>query len=180
MSKPVKNMIAQNYHQRFGEQDGAVLVDICGVTANDVNRLRSELAEQDIRLTVVKNSLAKKVVQGTPMEGISQFLDGPSTMVYGGDTVVDVARVLVSVAKQIDHLEFKGALMEGQAFGPDRIEELSKYPTREEAQSQVLQLILSPGRNLAGSVLGPGGKIASLVKAIQEKLEEGETVSSAD
>ena len=180
MSKPVKNMIAETYRRRFGGHDGAVLIDVCGVKANDVNRLRSDLAQKDIRLTVVKNSLAKKVVQGTPMEGISQFLDGPCTMVYGGETVVDVARVLVDVAKQIEKLQFKGALMEGQSFGPDQIEELSKYPTREEAQAQVLQLVLSPGRNLAGSILGPGGKIASLVKAIQEKLEKGETVSSSN
>jgi len=38
-------------------------------------------------------------------------------------------------------------------------------------------LVLSPGRNLVGAVMGPGSKIASLVKSIEEKLEEGEAIA---
>ena len=67
--------------------------------------------------------------------------------------------------------------MDGVVFGPDQVKALSQYPTRSEAQAQALQLLLSPAQNLVGSVLGPGRKVASLLKAIEEKLEKGEPIA---
>lgn len=178
MSKPIKSLVTQSYRQRFGELDGVVLVDIRGVASNDLNQLRADLNQDAIKITVVRNTLAKKALTGTPIEEIGGLLDGPSSFVYGGDSVVAVARKLVDLAKKTENLRFKGALMEGQLFGPNQIVQLSKYPTREEAQAQAVQIILSPGNNLAGQILGPGRKIASLVQTIQEKLEKGEELKA--
>ena len=100
-------------------------------------------------------------------------------MVYGGESAVEIARELVELADTIDALDFKGAIMEGTVFGPDEIDALSKYPTRDEAISQILQIVLTPAQKLVGSVLGPGRKIASLVNAIEEKLEAGEEIKAA-
>lgn len=178
MSKPIKNLITQSYRLRFESGDGAVLIDIRGVPANGLNKIRAQLAQQAIHVSVVKNSLVKKAVQGTVLENISQFLKGPTTLVHGGSSVVEVARQLLALAKDFESLQFKGAVMEGHAFGPDQIEQLSKYPTRAEAQAQALQLVLSPGMSAVGHILGPGRKIASLVKAIEEKLEKGKAISA--
>ena len=179
MSKPIKNLITTAYKDKFRDLEGAVLIDIRGVASNDNNELRSKLAKKEIRVSVVKNSLAKAAFTGTAIEGISDLLDGPSAMVYGGNSVVEVARELIDAVKAIPNVDFKGAIMEGQIFGPDQVEQLSKYPTREEAHAQAVQLILSPAQNLVGAVLGPGRSIASLVKAIEEKLEEGEEIKKA-
>ncbi len=105
MSKPVKNMIEDSYRKLFGEVDSAVIIDICGVKANDNNTLRSSLAEREIRVTVVKNSLAKRAFADTPMQPISDLLDGPCAMVTGGQSVVEVARGLIAPAKAIANLE---------------------------------------------------------------------------
>ena len=177
MSKPIKNLVTQSYRSRFGDLDGAVLIDIRGVESNDLNRLRNDLNKNGVRVTVVKNTLAKQALADTSMQGFVDLLGGPSSLVYGGESVVDIARQLIGLAKEIENLEFKGALMEGQMFGPDEITALSKYPTRDEAQAQAVQLILSPGKNLAGQITGPGSKIASIIKTIEEKLEKGETIA---
>ena len=179
MSKPIKNLITNAYKDKFRDLDGAVLIDIRGVASNDNNELRTKLAEKAIRVSVVKNSLAKVAFTGTAIEGINDLLDGPNAVVYGGNSVVEVARELIEAVKKIENVDFKGAIMEGQVFGPDQVEQLSKYPTREEALSQAVQLILSPAQNLASAVLGPGRNIASLVKAIEEKLEEGTEIKKA-
>lgn len=179
MSKPVKSLMTEAYRKRFGELDGAVLVDIRGVASNDLNHLRARLNENNIRVSVVQNNLARRALSGTALEGISDMLEGPSSLVYGGDNVVSIARELLELAKGVENLEFKGALMEGQKFGADEITALSKYPTREEAQAQAVNVILSPGKNLAGQIVGPGRKIASLIKAIEEKLEKGEELKAA-
>jgi large subunit ribosomal protein L10 len=180
MSKPVKNLIASAYREEFGELSGAVLIDIRGVESNNTNELRSELAKKDIKVRVIKNSLAKGVFKGGELEGLNDFLEGPAALAYpAGEeaSVVGVARELIDWVKKFEALEFKGAVMDGIRFGPDEIKKLSEYPTKEEAQAQIVQIILTPAQNLVGSILSPGKNVASLVKAIEEKLEKGEAIA---
>lgn len=182
MSKPVKKLITEEYKSRFEGVTGAVVVDIRGIEANTNNGLRTALAEKQIKITVVKNSLAKQAIEGSRIEGISPILDGPSAMVYPVSdelSVVTVARELLSHAKEISELEFKGAVLDGIVFGPDEIKKLSEYPTKEEAQATVVQLFLTPAQNLVGATQGPGRKIASILKALQDKLEAGEEIKKA-
>ena len=182
MSKPVKNLIASTYREKFGDLTGAVLIDIRGVDALQNNALRTDLAGKSIKVTVIKNSLARGVFTDGELAGLNAFLDGPSAMVYpAGEeaSVVGVARELIDWAKKLQTMQFKGAVMEGIAFGPDEIKKLSEYPTKEEAQAKVVQIILTPGQKLVGSILGPGRRLASLVKAIEERLEKGETFTKA-
>lgn len=179
MSKPVKNLMMQAYQQLFSELDSGVLIDLRGVSANDNNTLRWGLAEHDIHITVVKNSLAARALSGTAMENLSDLLQGPCALVYGGESVVNVARELVARAKQIENLEFKGALMEGQTFGPDEVERLSTYPTRQEAQATVIQLVLGPAAQVIAAATSGGSQIAGILETIIERLEKGETISKA-
>ena len=182
MSKPVKNLITDTYKKRFAELTGAVVVDIRGIEANDNNRMRTALAEKHIRVTVIKNSLARKAIEGTDLALLDEVINGPSTMVYTTDedtSVVNIARELIDWAKQLENLGFRGAVMEGIVFGPDEIKKLSEYPTREEAQGKVIQLLLSPAQNLVSAVTGPGKQLASIVKTIQDKLEKGEEITKA-
>jgi ribosomal protein L10 len=67
--------------------------------------------------------------------------------------------------------------MEGIVFGPKDVEALSKYPTKDEAQSQVIQVILGPGSQVAGALVGAGNTIAGILAAMEEKLEKGEAIT---
>lgn len=181
MSKPVKNLITQSYQRRFDGVTGAILIDIRGIESNQTNEFRAALADKQIKITVVKNSLAKRAFDGTDLEGITGLIDGASAMVYpvSEDTsVVNVARELLTWTKKLDKMEFRGALLDGIKFGPDEIKKLSEYPTKEEAQAKVVTMLLSPARNLAGAISSPSGNIAGILKTIQEKLEKGETIAA--
>ena len=179
MSKPVKNLITESYKKRFGDVDGAVLIDIRGIKSNDNNKLRAGLAGKKVRVTVVKNSLAKRAFKGTKLEGIASLLDGPSAMVYGGDRVVTVARAVIATVKTMESVQIKGALMDGVLFQAKEVEALSKYPTRGEAQAQIIQIFLSPASQVIGAALGAGNAIASLVQAVHDKLEKGESIAKS-
>ena len=177
MSKPVKEMLMKTYQSRFGELESAVVVDIRGIEANDNNDLRLGLLENDIRVMVVKNTLARHAFEGTKLEPLGDSLEGPSALAYGGDSVVDVARSLVSWAKKIKDLELKAAILDGQVFdGEAGVQQLSKFPTKEEAQAKVVQLVLSPAGNAIGAAKGPGGQILGIIKEIETRLEEGKTI----
>ena len=178
MSKPVKDMLIRDYQERLGDTTDALVVSIRGIPANENNKLRQELAGKDIRITVVRNGLHKHAFGDTPLGNLDPVMEGPSALAYGAESVVDVARELVKWAKDIEQLELKGAVLDGELFeGEDGVQRLAKFPTREEAIAQTVTLFLSPARNLVGAVKGPGGALASIIKSLEEKLEKGEEIA---
>jgi large subunit ribosomal protein L10 len=178
MSKPVKEMIMADYQRRFGDLDGALVVDIRGIEANDNNALRLDLAKSGIRITVVKNALARKAFNGTALEGLSEALVGPAALAYGGDSVVEAARQIVDWARKVDDLDLKGAILDGEYFdGAAGVKHLSTFPTKDEAKARVVQLVLTPAGNVVGAANAPGSNILGIVKEMQERLEKGETIA---
>lgn len=177
MSKPVKEMIVAEYRRRFDGVSSGLLIDIRGIEANKNNELRVDLLQKDIHITVLKNSLAKTAFQGTELEGLADLLDGPTALAFGGDSVVEVARSLVDWAKKIKKLELKAALLDGQFFeGQEGVKRLSEFPTKDESQGIVVQLLLSPAGNVVKAATSPGSNLVGIVKEIESMLEDGKTI----
>ena len=184
MSKAIKSMIMRDYKARIAkgaeQWPDAMVLSIRGVKAVDTTRLRHTLAKKNIKITVVQNALARKMFQGTNLAALNDLLTGASALAYGGSSVVEVAREVVALIAKMPLVELKGAILDGTVYkGKKGVEELSKFPTREEAIAKVVTLVVSPARNVMGQVKGPGSKVAGLIKAIEEKLEKGETISKA-
>lgn len=179
MSKPIKNMIVAEYKKRFDSVEGAVLIEIRGMPAKVNTALRAQMRSSNVRVTVVKNTLAKRAFQGTPLEALAPGLKGPRAVVYGNTSVVTIARELVKSAKTNDKLALMGACLDGSWFdGAAGVERLSKFPTREEAQSTLITLVLSPARKVVGTAVAPGKRLLGVIKEIQTRLEKGETISA--
>lgn len=180
MSRPVKKMIVDHYKSHFGDIENALVVDIRGIPANENNDLRIGLMQQDIRITVVKNTLAKQAFAGTALEAIMPALDGPAALAYGAESVIDVARAVVDWAKKVDNLDLKGACLDGEYFdGPEGVKQLSKFPTRDEAIATVVTIALTPGGRVVSAATAPGGRVLGVIKQIQEMLENGETIEKS-
>lgn len=182
MSKTVKNLIAKAYEDEFDGVNGAIVIDVRGVDSTGTNDIRTAFAQKSVKVRVIKNSLARKVFTGGDLEPLNDFIDGPAAMVYATDeetSVVSVARELIDWVKKIKELEVKGAVMDGMIFGPDEIKKLSEFPTKEEAQSKIVQIVLTPAQKLVGALVSPGNNLAGIVKTIQEKLEKGEAIAKA-
>lgn len=172
MSKPVKKLIRDELIKRFDGVTQLVVVGFTGVDANTTNAIRDRLAEKDIKVSVVKNSLAKQAFRELGLQDAGQLLDGPCAVAYGADSVVTIIRELLDIGKAAPNLKVKAAFMEGDVFTEDMIDALSKYPTQEEAIGQVISCVLSAGANLAGCLIGPGGQIAGILKGIEDKASD--------
>lgn len=173
MSKPVKELIRKEIMHRLEGVTSMAVVGFSKVDAISNNEIRGRLREKDIRMTVVKNSLARQAFREMGIEGAGPLLEGPCAVAWGADSVVTVVRELLDIKKQQPNLTVKAAYMEGAAFGPERIDELSKYPTRDEAIAKLVTCILSPGSNLGGCLKSPAAKIAGILKTIEENHGEG-------
>ena len=178
MSRNVKDLILNDYKSLFKGHDDALLVSIRGIDANSNTTIRRTLRSKDIRLTIIRNALARRAFEGTGLEGLCPLLSGANALAYGAESAVQIAREIVDLLKDFPGIELKGAVLDGQVFvGDAGVKELSRYPTRDEAIANTVTLVLSPARNLMGQVKGPGAGIAGIIKTIEEKLEKGEQIA---
>jgi large subunit ribosomal protein L10 len=180
MSKRVKSLIERELSNRLKDIDGVAVINPRGINAIKTNQMRRKLREKGVRMTVVKNTLARRATTKTKLEGFDKLLDGPSAVIYGQSSISAIARLLLDLKKEDETLELRGAFFDGDVFvGEKGLEQVSKLPTREEAIGLVVASILSPGRKLAGVFKGQAGKIASILKTIEEKAKEKEDAAGA-
>ena len=179
MSKPVKALLRSELMRRLEGVNSLAVVSLSGVDGVANNRIRGELKAKDIRVTVVQNAIARQALKEVGLDAACGLLEGPVALAIGGDNIVSVVRQLLSYKKDVPNLSVRGALMEGEAFGPDRVEELSTYPTREEAIARAVRCVLTPGSNVAGCLVGPGSVLASILKTIEERGEKAAAAETA-
>jgi len=184
MSKPVKELVRKELTRRFEGLTSLAVVGFTGLDANTNNQIRGRLLQKDIRLTVVKNSLARQAFKSLGMEQAAEMLEGPCAVAYGTDpervSIVAVVRELLDIHKEAPTLTVKAALLEGEIFaGEQQVKRLGSFPTREEAIEQIVQYALSPGANLAGCLIAPGGQLASILESIEKKASDGEQAEAA-
>lgn len=173
MSKYVKGLLQSEMERRFSGVEEFVIVSMVGVDGNENNEMRGVLKEKGIKLTTIKNSVMRRSLEKLNLAAAaSLFMAGPCTMAYGGDSVVDVAKELSDWRKKVKALEFRGAFVDGDVLDADGTKALAKMPSRAELQGTIVLLANSPGANIAGAIVGPGGVIAGCIKSLVEKLEE--------
>ncbi len=176
MSKFVKNLIIDDLRKRLDHVSDALLVTVEGVEANANNRLRTKLQDKNISLLVVKNSLAARAAEGTPLAPVFEGLSGPAAIVWGGEDIVSLAKEIAGLAKdkQYEPFEARRGIMDGEVLTAQDVERVSKWPSRQEQLSIVAGQILSAGSTLCGQLGSVGGALAS---QIQQKAEGGEETS---
>ena len=174
MSKRVKEMVIAEIRGRIGKTAELLVVDSSRLDAITTNKWRLALRQSDITVLTVKNSLAKKALGEAGITGLDPYLEGSSTLVWGGEDIVALSREIARWAREIKQLEIKGGTAEGTSLNAADVDALSKSPSREELIGQIAGLALSPGARLCGALLGPGGKLAGQIETIAEKADEEE------
>lgn len=166
MSKVVKRMVMDELLSRIGDVREMLVVDSSKLDAITTNELRIEWQKRNISALTVKNALARHALSEVGVESMDEVLCGPSTLVWGGEDIVALSKEIAKWAKQLSDLEIKGGTVEGQSLSSSDVEALSKSPGRLELIGQIVSAALSGGANIAGALLGPGGKLASQLETI--------------
>ena len=174
MSKKVKSLIEKELKTKLGNVDGVAVLNPRGLDATKNNALRKKLHAKGAKMSVVKNTLAKRAVGDGKLKGFDKLLDGPSAVIYGKASISTLARLLLDVKKADEKVELRGIFFDGELYTGDKgVEQVSKLPTREEAVANVAA-VLGPGRKLAAALKGPGGKLGAVLKTIEDKAKEKE------
>src|SRR5437764_5093472 len=133
MSKKVKNLVTNELKKRFGDVDGVAVISPKGLDGNKNHGIRRRLHDKGMKMTVVKNTLAKRATAGSKLSGFEKLLDGPSAIVHGQLSISQIARMLIEARKVDEKLEVRGIFFDGEVYlGEKGVEQVSKLPTREE------------------------------------------------
>ena len=173
MSKYVKGLLSEDLKQRWQGVEHLLLVSITGIDANNNSALRKQLREKRIHLVMIKNSMARRAAEGTPLAAAFQSLEGSLAAVWGGEDIVALAKDIIRLSddKQFAPFAPRGGVMDGAPLTAEQVRQVSKWPSRQEQLSILLGQIMSPGANLVSQLTSAGGALAS---QIHQKSEGGE------
>jgi large subunit ribosomal protein L10 len=129
MSKPVKELVTKELRSRFAELDSALWVELIGADGITTNEFRRDLRSHNIRLELVKNSLFRRACGDGRLAPLAKVLAGPAALVTGGDSLIEVAKVIEGWLPKIKSLRLRGAMFEGEFFDEQRVAALSKMPS---------------------------------------------------
>jgi len=180
MSKFVKELVTRDLKQRLDGAADGVLVSTVGMDAITTHDLRTELSKKSIRMVAIKNSLARRAAAGSSLAPLFDQIQGQVAVCFGGEDFVSLVKEVVRLHqddKKYAKFEARAGVLDGERLSAQKLEEVSRWPSREEQISILLGQILSPGANLSGALLGPGGQLASQVK---KKSEEGESGAAGE
>jgi len=125
------------------------LAEYRGLTVAQLDTLRRQARDKGVYLHVLKNTLARRAVAGTPFEAASEVMAGP--LIYGfSEDAVAAAKVIADFAKGNDKLVIKGGAYAGKALDANGVKALAAIPAREVLIAQVAGLLKSPIQRLAG------------------------------
>ena len=120
-----------------------IVAENLGLDVESVTQLRREARGQGVQLRVLKNTLARRAVTGTPFAALADKLVGP--LVYGlGADPVAVAKVLSGFAKNNEKLVIKAGAMANFVMDEKAVKMLATMPSREELLAKLMATMQAP------------------------------------
>ena len=155
-----KQLVVQELVEKLRSNRGAVLTDYRGISVAKDTDLRAKLRKAGVEYRVVKNTLLQLAAEAAGIEGLDQYLEGPTAIAMSVDAVAP-AKALSEWVKNNKMLEIKGGIYEGKVFDQAGMAAIAVLPPREIMLSSVL-----------GTILAPLSAFATVVDAIRKQKEE--------
>lgn len=137
--------------EKFAKSRGAFIVDFKGMKVEQVTNLRKKLIHSESEMKVVRNTLAKRAFKDHPAvdKALSQSMTGTNAIVFAYGEVNATAKVLADFAKDVEVLQIKTGMMDGEALNDTKIKFLATLPGKNELRAMFLGVLQAPGSKLA-------------------------------
>ena len=174
MANPRNEAVVSLLREQLGGAQTFFLVDYQGLSAGEFGALRAKVREAGGRILVAKNTLINVVLKEQGIEEFGDVLTGPTALVLVGDDMVAPVKAITEFAK--DHPKelpvSKGGRLEGSRLGEDALERVSKLPSKQQVQSQLVGLLLAPMQQLVGVLSAPQQKLVTVLNNYADKKKE--------
>jgi large subunit ribosomal protein L10 len=167
LNRSEKQAVVEEVAALAAKAQTLVMAEYRGITVADMTKLRVAARGAGVDLSVLKNTLARRAVQGTAFEGVGDQMTGP--LIYGFSVdAVAAAKVVADFAKTNDKLVIRGGAYGGKSLDVNGVKQLANIPTKEVLLSQ-----------LCGLLMSPMSRTAVVLGALAKKKEEGAAAPAA-
>lgn len=149
----------------------AVAAEYRGLSVSDLTALRKTARESGVYLRVVKNTLARRAVEGTSFACMQDGLVGPLLLAFSMEDPGAAARLIGDFAKTHDKLAVKLVAVGGKQYGASELERLAKLPTRDQALSMLMGVMKAPIEKLARTLQEPHAKLVRTFAAVRDQKQ---------
>jgi len=137
---------------KFKSAASAVIVDVRGLTVEESTNLRAELRSEGVELKVIKNKILTRAADAAELSDLNDLFVGPSAVAFSTEDAIAPSRILKKFADNIEALEIKGGVVDGQVASVDDINKYAALPDRDGLLSMLLSTLQAPVRNFAYAV----------------------------
>jgi len=169
VNKQEKKEMISELHEKFARAKTAVITEYTGINVEQITDLRAKLRKSHVEYRVVKNTLARKAVEGTGLELLKDHFVGPVGIALGYDDVIAPAKVLFDFSKTQTKMQLKIGLLDGKLLQQADIKALATMPSISALRGKMIGLLQAPAARIVGVLSAPGGQIARVVKAKANK-----------
>jgi len=172
MPKEINRMIAAEMEQRYPKGTNYLVVGFEKLTGPETAQFRKLLRESRIRLEVVKNSVAMRVLEGSGIGAGAKFLQGPCALVTGPVDLPAICKIMVEQSKKLENrISIRGGFMDGAAYEKAGITVLASIPPMAVLRAQMAGSLRAPMARAAGAFQSISRSLACALEGIRKQKE---------
>lgn len=168
LSLEEKKAVVAEVAEVASQAHSAVAAEYSGLTVDEMTELRAKARADGVYVRVVKNTLARRAVQGTEFECMQAGFTGPLVLAFSKEDPGAAARVVKAFAKDHSKLMPKLVAVGGQLLGPGDLDRLASMPTRDQAISMLMSVMQAPVAKFVRTLNEVPGKLVRTVAAVRD------------
>lgn len=177
MVNELNRLMVAELTRHFSEMSHCVVIDYRGLTSEESVELRARLRGKDVRMTVVKNRIARHAFEAAGLGAVSELLQGQCAIVSGGEDMPSAAKAITEWMREAKKMAVLGGYAEGRVLDEPGVRKMAKIPARPVLLSMMLGAIQAVPQRVAGAFQSLH---SSLARAFEEIRKQKETAEGGD
>ncbi len=171
LNKAEKEAVVAEVAEVARSAQSVIAAEYRGLTVEQMTKLRSEARNAGVYLRVVKNTLARRAMDGTGYACMAESLVGPLVLAFAQEEPASAARLMRDFIKDNSKLVVKVIALDGRLLAPGDLDALASMPTREEALSKLMAVMKAPVEKLARTIIAPTDKLVRTIAAVRDQKQ---------
>ncbi|TAK72419.1 MAG: 50S ribosomal protein L10 [Gammaproteobacteria bacterium] len=166
-----KKAIVSEVSKVAGQSVSLIAAEYSGITVERITQFRKQAREVQVDVRVVRNTLARRALEGTQFGCIQEKLVGPLLLAFSQEHPGAAARLIKEFVKENELLKVKALALDNQLLPPEALETLASLPTREEGIALLMSVMQAPMTKLVRTMSEPHGKLVRTLAAFRDKKQ---------